>query len=261
MTAYPTTCLVDHENGFRTVITIEEPSDYDTEMGAIARLRITVDNVKTIQVTQVRLSLEAIEAIERRCRELRGAPEDEVSEPGTVVAKVSCPCCDARLEVQAGDDDESEHVTVSQGGSPVIDDLTESVTRAEERAEKLAESLRKLERWALPSDCPDCAGTGSQPPHGPEDGPCETCGGWTDAKRERDRLIGLNAALAPRSTWRPISEAPSAEAHARCGGWYLLRHDDGELCPEHWDSSLPWEKWSSGHREYTPIPPSDERRG
>lgn len=192
MTAYPTTCLVDHENGCRTVITIEEPSDYDTEMGAIARLRITVDNVKTIQVTQVRLSLEALEALERRCRELRGAPEDEVSEPGTVVAKVSCPCCDARIEVQAGDDDESEHVTVSQGGSPVVDDLIESLALAEERAkdaeeraEKLAESLRTLERWALPSDCPDCAGTGSQPPHSPEDDRCETCGGWTDEKRKR----------------------------------------------------------------------------
>lgn len=69
------------------------------------------------------------------------------------------------------------------------------------------------------------------------------------------------AELESFTTWRPISEAPSAEVHARCGGWYLLRHDDGELCPEHWDRSLPWEKWSSGHREYTPIPPSDERRG
>src|SRR5690606_23406852 len=89
MTAYPTTCLVDHENGCRTVITIEEPSDYDTEMGAIARLRITVDNVKTIQVTQVRLSPEALEALERRCRELRGVPEGPPEPPGSTLAPSS----------------------------------------------------------------------------------------------------------------------------------------------------------------------------
>src|SRR5690606_10497101 len=89
MTAYPTTCLVDHENGCRTVITIEEPSDYDTEMGAIARLRITVDNVKTIKVTQVRLSPEALEALERRCRELRGVPEGPPESPGSTLAPSS----------------------------------------------------------------------------------------------------------------------------------------------------------------------------
>lgn len=76
-----------------------------------------------------------------------------------------------------------------------------------------------------------------------------------------DVALAAIRGLRERTTWHPISEPPSAEVHAWCGGWYLLRHDDGELCPEHWDSSLPWEKWSSGHREYTPIPPSDERRG
>lgn len=81
------------------------------------------------------------------------------------------------------------------------------------------------------------------------------------ASEEADRLFERAVAAESLTTWRPISEPPSAEVHARCGGWYLLRHDDGELCPEHWDRSLPWEKWSSGHREYTPIPPSDERRG
>lgn len=68
MTAYPVTCLVANEDGYRTVITLEEPSDADTEMGAIARLRIMTDDGKTLQVW---LSPEAAEALERRLRELR----------------------------------------------------------------------------------------------------------------------------------------------------------------------------------------------
>lgn len=72
MTAHPVVCLVDYEDGYRTVITLEEPSDADTEMGAIARLRIMTDDGKTLQVG---LSPEAAEALERRLRELRGAPE------------------------------------------------------------------------------------------------------------------------------------------------------------------------------------------
>lgn len=72
MTAYPVTCLVDDEDVYRTVITLEEPSDADTEMGAIARLRIMTNDGKTLQVV---LSPEAAEALERRLRELRGVPD------------------------------------------------------------------------------------------------------------------------------------------------------------------------------------------
>lgn len=182
MTAYPVTCLIDYEDGYLTVITLEEPSDSDTEAGAIAKLRIKADDGKALQVG---LSPEAAEALERRLRELRGVPEDERPEPGTVVGRVSCPCCDVGFEIQAGDDDESEFVAVSQGSSPVIRDLTESVTQAEERVERAEDTLHKLQRWALPIDCPNCEGHGSQSPHSPEDDRCETCGGWTNEKRKR----------------------------------------------------------------------------
>lgn len=238
MTAHPTTCLLDHEDGYRTVITLEEASDSYVEQGAMGVLVVSGESLAVCggRLT-VGLSPEALEALERRCRELRGVPECEVPEPGTVVARVSCPCCDVGIEVQAGDDDESEHVTVSQGASPVIRDLTESVTQAEERAEKLEElveewksasglvcggdpdgvtptaarlyweeverqrdalieqvvsltgATQKFQRWSLPIDCPDCEGHGSQPPHSPEDGPCEMCGGWTDEKRKRWHAI------------------------------------------------------------------------
>src|SRR5690606_12452395 len=67
--------------------------------------------------------------------------------------------------------------------------------------------------------------------------------------------------LESLTTWRPISEPPSAEVHAWCGGRYLMRHDDGELLSEHWDREFHWDAWASGYREYLPIPPSDERRG
>lgn len=184
MTAYPVTCLVDYEGGYRPVITLEEPSDADTEMGAIARLRIMTDDGKALQVG---LSPEAAEVLERRLRELRGAPE-------SVATRVLCPCCDGPLTVQSGDWDESEHVTPID----VVRDLTESLTRTTEQAEKLGDSLHELQRWALPIDCPDCEGSGSQPPHSPEDGPCETCGGWTDAKRERANRVRPNNGLGVR---------------------------------------------------------------
>lgn len=216
MTAHPTTCLIDHEDGFRTVITLEEPSDSYVEQGAMGVLVVSGD--RPGGELRIGLSPDALEAIERRCRELRGVPEGEVT----------------------------EHVTVSQGGSPVIRDLTESVTRAEERAERLEElvqewksasglvcggdpdgvtptaarlywkeverqrdalieqvvsltgATQKFQRWILPIDCPDCEGHGSQPPHSPEDGPCETCGGWTDEKRKRWHAIIAQGADCPR---------------------------------------------------------------
>lgn len=77
MTAYPVTCLVANEDGYRTVITIEEPSDADTEMGAIAKLRITADDGKALQVG---LSPEAAEALERRLLELRLGAQGESDE-------------------------------------------------------------------------------------------------------------------------------------------------------------------------------------
>lgn len=67
MTAHPVTCLVENEDGYRTVITLEEPSGADTEMGATVRLRIMTDDGKTLQVG---LSPEAAESLELRLREL-----------------------------------------------------------------------------------------------------------------------------------------------------------------------------------------------
>ncbi len=208
MTAHPVTCLVDHEDGYRTVITLEEPTDYDTEAGAIARLRITTDDGKTIQVG---LSPEAAEALERRLRELRGA-EDEQPEPGTVVARVLCPCCDASIQVQAGEDYEPEHVAVRRVASPVIRGLSESVKRAEESTEALVASLSKLQRLALPIDCPDCEGHGSQP-----HGPCGTCGGWTDEKRDRASRLRPNDGRSGRCGLRIDSEHWCALDHGHSG--------------------------------------------
>lgn len=68
MTAHPVTCLVDYEDGYRTVITLEEGSDSDAEEGAIARLRITMDDGKTIQVG---LSPEALNHLGKRFDDLR----------------------------------------------------------------------------------------------------------------------------------------------------------------------------------------------
>lgn len=68
MTAHPVTCIVDYEDGFRTVITLEDASDADAEQGAIARLAIVTDEGKTLRFA---LSPEACEALERRLLELR----------------------------------------------------------------------------------------------------------------------------------------------------------------------------------------------
>lgn len=72
MTAHPVICLVDYEDGYRTVITLEEPNETDAEAGAIARLRIMTDDGAPLQVG---LSPEAAEVLELRLRELRGVPE------------------------------------------------------------------------------------------------------------------------------------------------------------------------------------------
>lgn len=46
MTAHPETCLIDYQDGDRTVLTVESPSDCDTEAGAVARLTIDVNEGK-----------------------------------------------------------------------------------------------------------------------------------------------------------------------------------------------------------------------
>lgn len=70
-------------------------------------------------------------------------------------------------------------------------DLVELVSREHERrvdSEKghagLLADIRQLQKWALPSDCNECKGLGAAS-GAPDEGPCELCGGWTDAKRDR----------------------------------------------------------------------------
>jgi hypothetical protein len=100
MTAHPVTCIVDYEDGVRTVITLEEPSDVDAEQGAIARLRVTTDDYKMITVG---LSPEAVEVLERRLLELRlGAQREPDETPGVAgnrctsgneCGRLGCPEC------------------------------------------------------------------------------------------------------------------------------------------------------------------------
>ncbi len=60
MTAHPTFCLLDLEDGVRTVITIEDPSDCDAEQGAIARIVIVADDKRTASIG---LSVEAVDGL------------------------------------------------------------------------------------------------------------------------------------------------------------------------------------------------------
>lgn len=61
MTAYPVTCLVDQEDGFRAVLTLE---DGDPEAGSIARVIVHTERPTT--ELRVELSLEAAVAFDRR---------------------------------------------------------------------------------------------------------------------------------------------------------------------------------------------------
>lgn len=79
MTAYPETCLIDHEDGIRTTLTLESPSDADTERGAIARLCLTIEDGSPITIG---LSPAAVDALIARLRELRplGLKREEKSQ-------------------------------------------------------------------------------------------------------------------------------------------------------------------------------------
>ncbi len=62
--------------------------------------------------------------------------------------------------------------------------------------------------------------------------------------------------------WRPITQPPSAEVHAWCGGWYLFREPLYDPRPQRIRSRDTWVLFDKGTlTEYLPIPPSDERRG
>lgn len=183
MTAYPTTCLVDHEDGYRTVITLEEASDSYVEQNAMGVLVVSGDSTGAAEL-RVGLSPEALEAFERRCRELRGVPEGEPLEPGTVVARVWCPCCGVRIEVQASDD--VWQVPVSQGDSPVIRDLTESRAQVEERAKRL-ENL--VEEWKAASGLDR-----SEDPDGVTPQAAQRY--WSEVEHQREQLRDKLSAVA-----------------------------------------------------------------
>mgnify|MGYP000863030598 FL=1 len=63
MTAYPVTCLVDNEDGYRTTITVE---DGDEEAGAVARLVVVFD--RDTEEARIDLSPDAARAIVRDLR-------------------------------------------------------------------------------------------------------------------------------------------------------------------------------------------------
>lgn len=68
MTAYPETCLIDYLDGDRTVITVEAPSDCDTEVGVVARITIDVNEGKIRH--RVGLSSAACRVLAARLKEL-----------------------------------------------------------------------------------------------------------------------------------------------------------------------------------------------
>ena len=63
MTAYPVTCLVDNEDGYRTTVTVE---DGDVEAGAVARLVLVFD--RDTKEARIDLSPDAARAIVRDLR-------------------------------------------------------------------------------------------------------------------------------------------------------------------------------------------------
>ena len=75
MTAHPTACLVDYEDGYRLVITIE---DGDAEAGAVAALRFSGELTgKPVSMT-VQLSAEAATLL---CHEMYARTGDDPSGP------------------------------------------------------------------------------------------------------------------------------------------------------------------------------------
>lgn len=71
MTAYPVMCLVDQEDGYRTVLTLE---DGDAEAGSIGRLVIQFD--RDVSTARIELSPEAARAlVEQLTRLLQDAGE------------------------------------------------------------------------------------------------------------------------------------------------------------------------------------------
>lgn len=71
MTAYPVTCLVDQEDGYRTVLTLE---DGDAEACSVGRLVIQFD--RDVRAARIELSPEAARAlVEQLTRLLQDAGE------------------------------------------------------------------------------------------------------------------------------------------------------------------------------------------
>lgn len=81
------------------------------------------------------------------------------------------------------------------------------------------------------------------------------------ASAEADRLFERAVAAESLTTWRPISEPPSAEVHAWCDGWYLFREPLYDPQARRIHSLKTWESFERDGAEWLPIPPSDERRG
>jgi hypothetical protein len=79
-----------------------------------------------------------------------------------------------------------------------------------DNCEDWGEHLSELRKNALPTNCTRCNGKGSEPLHGPENGPCERCGGWSSHKRLihaevtelRERLSRVEAVT--KRDWRYV---------------------------------------------------------
>lgn len=73
MTAYPVTCVVDCENGYRTVVMVE---DGDVERGSVARL--VVEHDTEVKHARIELSPEAASVLVRALqRQIRSARESD----------------------------------------------------------------------------------------------------------------------------------------------------------------------------------------
>lgn len=141
MTSYPETCLIDHQDGDRTVLTVEGPTDCDTESGAVARLTIDVNSGNLFH--QMGLSQEACSVLARRLTHLAGEEETEQK-----LRKV-CERLDARLAQVRSALTEAGVPETESCPDEEVDDWEKSlrtggrVIPTEERIRRLADELER----------------------------------------------------------------------------------------------------------------------
>lgn len=128
-------------------------------------------------------------------------------------------------------------------------------------AREMAGFVRRLDigrGFVRARECPDCFHTKCG----------ESCVCNCDAAHAEAaaHLRGQVENLESLTTWRPISEPPSAEVHAWCGGHYLIRYPDGAWRVVQFSTVRALvafaKRYIGGERfRWLPIPPADESEG